>query len=217
VTMCPAGTTTKEELSAYSKTKREQIIAGALKVFLKFGYEGTSMNRVAEEAGVIKQTIYSHFNDKEGLFKAIIESLTLKHFHAQFGESVPFDLPPEMALRKAADIFADRQKDPSYISLMRTVVGESNRFPELTRLYTNTVIKPGAAMLAAYFGAHPELNLKDPEATARIYCGSIVNNIMTQEILYGKEILPFDLQRIVDALVELILRSGSGPPTSPAS
>ncbi len=195
----------KEELSAYSKTKREQIIAGALKVFLKYGYEGTSMNRVAEEAGVIKQTIYSHFNDKESLFKAIIESLTLRHFHSEFGDSVPFEVAPEVAMRHAAKIFADRQRDPSYIALMRTVVGESSRFPELARLYTNTVIKPGAAMLTAYFKAHPELKLKDPEAAARIYCGSIVNNIMTQEVLYGKEILPFELSRIVDALIEMIL------------
>ena len=159
------------------------------------------MNRVAEEAGVIKQTIYSHFNDKEGLFKAIIESLTLKHFHEQFGENVPFDVPPEVALRQVAEIFADRQKDSSYIALMRTVVGESSRFPELARLYTNTVIRSGSAKLTQYFKAHPELNLKDPEATARIYCGSIVNNIMTQEILYGKVILPFQLHCIVDALI----------------
>lgn len=196
----------KEELSSYSKAKREQIIAGALKVFLKYGYEGTSMNRVAEEAGVIKQTIYSHFNDKEGLFKAIIESLTLQHFRAQFGADLPADIPPETALRKVGEIFLGRQKDPSYIALMRTVIGESARFPELARLYTSTVIKPGSAMLATYLKAHPELAIKDPEATARIFCGSIANNILLQEILYGKEIVPFEMQRIIDTLINMILQ-----------
>ncbi len=197
----------KDDLSAYSKTKREQIIAGAVKVFLKHGYEGTSMNRVADEAGVIKQTIYSHFNDKEGLFKAIIESLTLEHFHAQFGGDLSASVPPETALRQVAEIFSGRQKDPSYIALMRTVIGESVRFPELTRLYTTTVIKPGSALLAGYLKAHPELKLKDPDATARIFCGAIVNYILLQEILYGKEIVPFEWQRIVDALVEMILQN----------
>jgi AcrR family transcriptional regulator len=203
--MSAAELTAKDELSSYSRTKRDQIISGALKVFLKYGYEGTSMNRVAEEAGVIKQTIYSHFDDKEGLFKAIIESLTMRHFQEQFGEDLPAEIPPELALKKIAEIFLGRQKDPSYISLMRTVIGESERFPELARLYTKTVIKPGSAKLASYFKAHPELKLGDPDATARVFCGAIVNNIMLQEILYGKEIVPFDLQRIIDALIEMIL------------
>src|SRR5450432_1140722 len=136
-------TTQKEELSAFSKAKREQIVAGALKVFLKFGYEGTSMNRVAEEAGVIKQTIYSHFSDKEGLFKAIIESLTLKHMRTHFAPYMDGERNPREVLAHVAKFFLDRQQDSSYIALMRTVIGESRRFPELARMYTKTVIQQG--------------------------------------------------------------------------
>ncbi|PWT95880.1 MAG: TetR family transcriptional regulator [Candidatus Melainabacteria bacterium] len=199
----------KEDLSAYSKAKRDRIVKAALETFLQYGYKGTSMNRVAERAGVIKQTIYSHFNDKEGLFVAIIESLTLEHFRGQFGERIASPEAPETVLRKIAEVFADRQKDKSYIALMRTVVGESSRFPELARLYVNTVIKPGMKILTDYFDAHPELNIKDPEACARIFCGSLVSYIMTQEILYGKEILPFRMERLADNLIELILRRSS--------
>lgn len=196
----------KEDLSAYSKAKREQIVNAALETFLQYGYKGTSMNRVAEKAGVIKQTIYSHFRDKEGLFTAIIESLTLEHFKAQFGEHIASNEPPEKVLRKIAETFAGRQADKSYIALLRTVIGESSRFPELARLYVSTVIKPAMKILCDYFNAHPELNIKDAEAYARIYCGSLVSYILTQEILYGKEVLPFRIERLADNLIDLILK-----------
>jgi len=195
-------------LSAYSQSKRDQIIRGAVKVFLKYGYEGTSMNRVAQEAGVIKQTIYSHFTDKEGLFVAIIESLTLKHFEDQFGYGVDkFDnsLDPKIVLRNLANVFLDRQKDKQYIALMRTVIGESNRFPELTQLYTRTVIQRGITILTTYFDLHAELKFKDTHAMARIFAGAIVNNIVLSEILYGNEIMPFEAQRLIDQLIDLVL------------
>ena len=52
--------------------KQEMILQGAVRVFLQLGYAGTSMDRVASEAGVSKQTIYSNFQDKEGLFTALM-------------------------------------------------------------------------------------------------------------------------------------------------
>lgn len=39
-----------------------------LKLFLKSGYHGTSMNLIAQEAGVTKLTVYNHFQDKANLF-----------------------------------------------------------------------------------------------------------------------------------------------------
>jgi AcrR family transcriptional regulator len=206
-----------EQLSPYSKAKRSQIINGALETFLEFGYEGTSMNRVAEKAGVIKQTIYSHFTDKEGLFMAIIESLTLEHFRKAFGgEIITADQAPEVVLRKIAEILTQRQKDKSYVALMRTVIGESSRFPELARLYVRSVIKPAMKSLCDYFEANSELHLDDPEAIARIYCGALVNYVIMQEILLGKEEIPFEMDRLVNMLVKVVLDQSNGSKTSPS-
>lgn len=197
--------TKKDDLSAYSQAKREKIVKAALETFLQYGYKGTSMNRVAEKAGVIKQTIYSHFSDKEGLFTAIVQSVTLEHLKAQFGESIDSDQSPEKVLKKIAQIFSERQKDKSYLALMRTIIGESKRFPELARLYVSTVIKPAMKILCDYFNKHPELKISDPEAIARIYCGTLVSSILMQEILYGKDVLPFKMERLSDNLIDLIL------------
>lgn len=57
-----------------SPKNMKKIIASALTMFLDNGYD-ISMDKIAEKAGVTKRTIYSHFTNKEMLFKASVESL----------------------------------------------------------------------------------------------------------------------------------------------
>ncbi len=53
-----------------------EIQAQAQILFAKYGYENTSLSFIAEESGVKKQTIYSHFKSKEDLFRAVAESVS---------------------------------------------------------------------------------------------------------------------------------------------
>jgi TetR/AcrR family transcriptional regulator of autoinduction and epiphytic fitness len=66
--------------------------------FLKHGYAGTSMDKVALSAGVSKATVYSHFQDKEGLFKVLIENLASYKFNLIFGTE-PIEGEPITVLR----------------------------------------------------------------------------------------------------------------------
>ncbi len=192
-------------ISVFSQEKRKKILKAAIKLFLSEGYLATSMNRVAEVAGVTKQTIYSHFQDKEGLFTAIIENVTLRHLNQQLdGEHLSGE--PETVLRGVARAFLELQKDPQYLNLLRTIIAESERFPELARLYVRTVIQRGMRVMTAYLESRPELRIEDPVATARIFCGSIIACVISQEILHGKDVIPFKTERLVDSLIACILR-----------
>ncbi|WEV25420.1 TetR/AcrR family transcriptional regulator [Streptomyces sp. 71268] len=53
--------------------KREAILQAAVEIFLREGYDRASVDAIAEEAGVSKQTIYNHFGGKERLFLAAVE------------------------------------------------------------------------------------------------------------------------------------------------
>lgn len=184
--------------------KQEQILQGAMQVFLAHGYAKTSMDRVAAAAGVSKQTIYSHFQDKEGLFVALIESVTIRRLQLEC-QSDPFQGEPNVVLRRLAESFLAKMDDPEYIAFLRLVIAESARFPELAQLYTRTVIQYGFQNLSSYFQAHPELNIADPEATARIFLGALVAFILSQEILQGKHTIPMAKERLIDRLMHLIL------------
>lgn len=53
--------------------KRDAILSAAAKLFLRDGYEPTSMKAVAAEAGVTANTVYWYFDDKDALLLAVAE------------------------------------------------------------------------------------------------------------------------------------------------
>src|ERR1700680_2772908 len=53
-------------------TAREKLLDSAAAVFAQRGYRGTSVDLVAEDAGVTKGALYWHFKNKEDLFFALI-------------------------------------------------------------------------------------------------------------------------------------------------
>lgn len=164
--------------------KQEQILQGAMQVFLQQGYAGTSMDRVAEVAGVSKSTIYNHFHDKEGLFTALIEHITSDRFQIVFGK-VPLEGEPEIVLRKIAEkLLATIISDREYISFLRLLIGESERFPQLAQLFVSNLPKKVLSLLGEYFRSHPEINLPNPEATARIFMGSLRGTCVQTKMLH---------------------------------
>ncbi len=54
--------------------KRQAILDAAKRLFPAHGFEGVSMDAIAADAGVSKLTVYSHFRDKDTLFRAAIEA-----------------------------------------------------------------------------------------------------------------------------------------------
>jgi len=52
--------------------KHDAIGAAALTLFARDGYERTSVDAIAAEAGVSKRTVYSHYGDKENLFLQVL-------------------------------------------------------------------------------------------------------------------------------------------------
>jgi hypothetical protein len=89
---------------------------------------------------------------------------------------------------------------------MRLVVAESEKRPDLAQLFLRNVAQPSIKILTQYLEEHPELKISDPEATARIFVGSLIHYILTQEMFYGKEIMPMSEDRLVDSLIDLIVK-----------
>ena len=58
--------------------KHDAILENARRMFTRLGFDGTSMDELAQHAGVSKATIYNHFASKEALFDATFERLLLQ-------------------------------------------------------------------------------------------------------------------------------------------
>ena len=189
-----------------SQAKKNQILQGALAIFLQQGYEGTSMDRVAAEAGVSKITIYKHFQDKEGLFVELIKQVTAQRFEVVFGSLCLEDEPAVVLRRVATKLLIMVADDEEYIAFLRLIIGESGRFPALAKLFVEALPKKVWRVLGEYLEAHPKLNYESSEAIARIFMGSLISYVLTQKLMHGEAIAPMDESIMVDSLVSLIVR-----------
>ncbi|QIR39666.1 TetR/AcrR family transcriptional regulator [Tolypothrix sp. PCC 7910] len=190
-----------------SVEKVEQILQGAMQEFLKHGYAGTSMDKVAVAAGVSKATVYSHFQDKEELFKVLLEHLSRQKFNSIFGTE-PLQGEPTVVLRQLGTKALEHMvADQEHRALMRVLIGESGRFPELAQICVRAMIKPVVETLTQYVASHPELKINDPEAVARILLGSLVHFHIVQDVLHGQEILPMESDRVINTMIDLIVNN----------
>src|SRR5688572_19932265 len=86
--------------------RRPQVLDAALKQFLKHGYDGTSMQAVADEAGVTKPVVYACFAGKDQLFRALLgreEERILGEIQSAFVETEISD--PEATLTEGFTAF----------------------------------------------------------------------------------------------------------------
>ncbi len=79
--ICRIGYIDKKETDRFIEMskKRQELIDTAINLFTQHGYHGTGIDRIAEEAGVSKKTMYHHFRSKEELILA-----ALKHHDGLF-------------------------------------------------------------------------------------------------------------------------------------
>ena len=116
-----------------SDAKKQAMLDAATTLFLEKGFDGTSMDEVARIAHVSKQTVYTHFSSKEGLFSAAIKA-RLKDVYPN--QSVTRAKAPtvEAALLALANDIVRLVLSPDAIALVRlmaAVAGKSNSLVEL--------------------------------------------------------------------------------------
>lgn len=116
---------------ALDPAKRTAILAGARAVFLRDGFAQGSMDAVAAEAGVGKQTIYRHFQSKEALVQALVEGMCTP----DVVQLPPSPLPATERVRELLLAFTAGVTGPDSVGLYRAVVSEADRMPGLGRLF----------------------------------------------------------------------------------
>ncbi len=126
----------------------EEILAAAFEEFGANGFADTRLDDVARRCGIAKGTIYLYFRDKEGLFRAVVRSLihpvlgTLEALVAAYSGSAE-ELLREMLSRHYAQVV----KNQKARAILRLLVAESGKFPQLSDIFHREIIEPGVAAL----------------------------------------------------------------------
>lgn len=120
------------EPSSRSLAKRAQITGAARTLFLTKGFAGTSMEAIADEAGVSKQTLYRHFETKVDLLGAVVTS-ELMHLsqRARLPASVEDPTRLRSVLLQFSNALVKTVLRPETLALIHLLVGEMFQIPSL--------------------------------------------------------------------------------------
>ncbi len=185
--------------------KRQAITEAATQAFLSQGYAAVSMDAVAAEAGVSKRTVYNHFPSKRELFRAVVAQLYAGLLEAERG-GLPADDPPGRALPRFARELLAHLRRPRVMGLLRLVVAEQQRFPELALDFHTEGKGPAIALLERYLAAqHQRGRLKVPDATvaAQQFLGGVKEGVFWPALL-GLPVTRDDDQVIAAAVAALL-------------
>lgn len=152
--------------------KRTVVIEAAAEIFLDKGFDQTTMDAVAARAGVSKMTVYAYYRDKMGLFEAVIKrgaSMLDVNLDRTLVDAVS---TPEQKLVQVATAVLKATTEAHYLALLRVLLTERARRPELTLSLRRSDVPYSVGVIASILGddaAQHGYALVDPAAHASLF------------------------------------------------
>lgn len=129
--------------------RSREILKAALKIFVEKGFRAAKVEDIAHAAGVTKGTPYLYYQNKEALFKAVVQNqlvaslermIELTRLHA--GSNVKL-------LYKLTDAWWNEVGATETSGIFKLLIAEAAHFPELATCFNEMIIKPTHDMTAS--------------------------------------------------------------------
>ena len=201
----PAGPGRPKDLS-----KRRAILDAAKGLFLRNGYDGSSMDAIAAEAGVSKLTVYNHFTDKETLFSAAIEAKCEEQLPELLFE-LPDDVPLESQLVEIARGFLALVNSRESVEMHRMMISLASQGSKLSQMFYEAGpkrIQEEMEVLLHKAAKRGLLSLDDPHLAADHFFSLLKGGAHFRLLIGYAEPLTGDAaERHVQESVQLFLRA----------
>lgn len=213
----PAHRVDKTAEAAQSRWSRKHgaILAAANDLFLSDGYLQTTMEAIADRAGVSKATLYAHFGNKAGLFEAIVDGLCHRLFEPVRRPTTQSASPREILLVLARQ-YMKLMLEPSSIGLFRALVSDEEVRGELGGRSYGAGAGAALSELAAYLEDWTNqglLSVDDCGLAAEQFFGMLGGNAQVRALLgVCEQISEKELSRMTKGAVSTFLRAYAPPP-----
>ena len=180
----------KRRTSRVYVRKTDIVLTAAERVFLRSGFAATSMDEVAEEAGVSKRTVYSNFGSKERLFAEVVGKRCTSVVPDPATFATAISQPVEEGLRMLAAAFLKGVFAPAQVELYQTVVAAVRRRPEVGRIMYDGPITQSQRLFTDYLRVQVEagrLALDDVDLAAAQLIALLKTNIH-MKLLFGQPV-----------------------------
>lgn len=171
--------------------KRSAILDAAIEIFLSKGFAYASMANVAQAAGVARRTVFNQFASKEALFAAAVESVWGRMSTPEIASDPKMIADPRAGLLNMGTAIAEFWADERAVQLVRFIISERSRFPELAESYVSRGKLPALEGLIGYLrtlSTAGRLRCPDPDLAARQFVGLINEPLLWYRVLGLEEV-----------------------------
>ena len=125
----------------------DEIVEAAFTEFSEQGYADTRLDKVAARAGVSKGLVYLYFKTKEELFKAVVRRFLVPKIEGLRTAVLEYEGSIEAFFRGPLQAFARDVIDSPVRHVLRLLIAEGPKHPDLTAFYHDEVITRGLSLL----------------------------------------------------------------------
>ena len=188
--------------------KRQRILESAKQLFLEMGYHGSSMNQIAQNAGVTKLTVYNHFQDKATLFTCAIED-TCEHILSTRPRELTADSNFIVVLNEVCELALNIVNLPEAIKLDLLLLElAAEHSPLVEQFYRASHLKM-RQVWENFFQDAAALNFiqQDHPARQTELIVSLLMGLRHQEVLLGMRPVPeaAERQAIIHSAIEIFM------------
>ena len=191
-----------------SETKRKLILDAATMLFTEQGYSSTSMDLIAKSAGVSKQTVYSHFGNKDELFSASIKQKCDSYHMTEIALDNASD--PQEILFVLAKRFLKMLTSKEGVAVHRICAYESKSYPQISELFYKEGperIIIDVAQLMSEFHRKKQLNIPEPKFAALQFLNMAKGESwMRVEFNTKKQIPDAEIDQYLKATIAMFIR-----------
>ncbi len=198
-------------------TKRTAALDAAVKAFLEYGYDRTTLVQIAKMAGISTGTLFKHFPTKAALFGAIMEQLW--DADVGFDRMLPPPGDPTKGLTIVGQHYARLLRRPESEPLFRVIIAEVPRFPELGSALFERGKEPYHKRLRAYLADEitaGTLVIDDVPLAVRQFFGMISDLIFWPRLLVPSRVVSdLEVKKVIrEAVATTVARYKSVQPAS---
>lgn len=193
-----------------SATKHAAIERAALTLFLRDGYDRTSVDAIAAEAGVSKRTVYSHFGDKENLLRATFRDVRdeLRDRIRDIIDQTMTGADAESALLACVrQIAAVTARSPDRAALIRLLIATIPHFSWSAELWHKRGISPLLAAGLERLAKTAPLAIDDFEEAAGHLSALTIGQLNNRSIMGAVPLSDAETEDILTSGVAVFLRA----------
>ncbi len=196
------------------QAKLQAILDAALDVFLEKSFAEARLDDVAARARVAKGTIYLYVPSKQALFEALVQSGIGGAIGTIEQKILALDVPAEEQLRALFAFLRQEVLGTRRVDIVRLLLREASRFPELAEIYHREVISRGLGLLrtiAERGVARGEFRSDELVRFPQLAIApGLVALLWTS---FFQRLEPIDIDAMFEAHLALLMKALKGPPS----